>query len=586
MLPPRVFRTLLVLLGVSWFGVGLGLAQTPTASPSPAPSPLPLLDTTCDAPGDNAIPCYEALREDVKWVAAYLQAKREEAANKPAQDERLAKRIAALQSKNADLETPEGTLKQAQELLDLFFELKARKLEDKSAAAPLEQAFEKAAEPLARLNAAIHTSPPALVDAQVLADVRLAVTRLLGIAKGLQQAATTPAPNANGCTSEQSIWCFGLIGSGTQDRDARKDERRVTNPRIYLVEAYAAYKKLPKCNRDSACERARLDARRALLDALEPEGLRPFIVGFIKPAFLVAKAEKETKAEQALIVRFATRPSGGALSLGVIGQFGRSPVLDLLEKKPTDDFANTTTDVVQVQRDGSFTVRNQVNRNVVRKCPADKAGKPEEWNQCPIQGLAATTFQPTLQGAFIWDVGLRASCDFGRQKWTASAVGRVGQTVRITDFAAAKLKDAAGTDTKDEVFAAQLVGEDGDSNWYYEAGLQIQAFDTTLGNREARDLNVRRAVLTAEAGLRWDRRFRNNPALMAAPKIYGDQPQKRWYARFALDRLPVFSDGTATGSGKPDFSLSFAVDYEGKVGGLGLPSTTRIYVAGNLGFKL
>ena len=166
-----------------------------------------------------------------------------------------------------------------------------------------------------------------------------------------------------------------------------------------------------------------------------------------------------------------------------------------------------------------------------------------------------------------------------------SVVGRIGQVLRTTDFAATKLK-ATGQDAEEEVVAGQLVGEDGDSNWYYDVGAQFQIFDRTLGAREAGELGLRRSVLSLEVGYRWDRRFRNNAVLMKAPDTYGNSPQERWFFRFALDRVPVFVDGGKDGGGKPDVFLSFAVEHEGKRRALGLPSTTRVYVQGNLGFKL
>jgi hypothetical protein len=526
------------------------VVTTTSATPEkpPATGPLPLYSKACEPPTDVAA-CYDALREDVEWVATILQAKRDEDADKPAQDERLAKRVAALQSKGADLESPAGALTQARELLDMFFQLKTRKLKDEPVAKDLEAALERAQEPLAHLTQALHSAPP--FDAQVLADVRLAVTRLLGIAEGLQKQQDDP--RSNSCKQGSSIWCFGLIGSGTQARDTKKEERRVTNARIYLVDAYAAYKDLPHCaGTDASCTRAREDARRALLDALEPEGLRPFLVGFAKPSFVLKRAGDKTEADQALVVHFATRPSGGTPSLGVIGRFGIEPALDMIESSPDEAVSDET-----------------------------KGG---------VEPESAASFAPKLERAFVWDAGLRLSSEFGRDKWAASVLVRAGQTVRTQDFTAAKIKgkDANGKDQEEELFAAQLLGEQGDSNWYYEAGFQLQAFDTTLGAREARDLNVRRPVLTAEVGYRWDRRFRNNPAVKDEPNrpaVFGDQAHKRWYARFALDRLPVFLDSAKTG-GKADVFLTFAVQHEGKVGALGLPSTTRVYVTGNIGFKL
>lgn len=375
-----------------------------------------------------------------------------------------------------------------------------------------------------------------------------------------------------------------------QDRDAKKHERRVTNPGIYLVDAYAAYKNLPHCGDNAACTRAREDTRRTLLDALEREGLRPFLVGIAMPSFVLTRTGDKTKADQALVVHFATRPSGGNPSLGVIGRFGIEPALDMIKNTPEETFSDVSNSKVTVERDGSFTVASDATRKNLRRCPATLADKPQEWSQCPLVTSGVVSFSPRLERAFVWDAGLRLSTEFGRDRWAASVVTRAGQILRTQDFTADKLKtkDANGKDQEEELFAAQLLGEQGDSNWYYEAGVQIQAFDTTLGAREARDLNVRRPVLTAEVGYRWDRRFRNNPALKddpSQPAVFGNQPHKRWYARFALDRLPVFIDSAKT-NGRTDLFLTFAVQHEGKVGALGLPATTRVYVTGSLAFKL
>ena len=133
------------------------------------------------------------------------------------------------------------------------------------------------------------------------------------------------------------------------------------------------------------------------------------VAAILKPGFGFSKTKDEKTAAESLVVRFATRTSGSGFPVwfGLLGHFGIEPTLDLLKTEPAPDFSDKETSVVQVGRDGTFTVRTDLSRLTLRKCAADKAGKPSEWSECPLVDAEAAVHTPTLQRAFVWDMGGR-----------------------------------------------------------------------------------------------------------------------------------------------------------------------------------
>ena len=207
--------------------------------------------------------CFEALEADVRWVRAYLRQARPTRPTRWSVTSGWPIGSASFEEKGGSVETVEGAFTAARELLDLAFRLKAVAVQDKLTAALDE--ISKAAEPLERLKEALleHDSasqgegPATLSDKQVVADLRLATERILVAASRLQEE--EPPQGANSCNAAL-VWCFGIVGSGTQEQD--NGERRVTNARIYLVDAYAASKRL-QCFGDKECQPAEKNLRRS-----------------------------------------------------------------------------------------------------------------------------------------------------------------------------------------------------------------------------------------------------------------------------------------------------------------------------------
>jgi hypothetical protein len=184
------------------------------------------------------------------------------------------------------------------------------------------------------------------------------------------------------------------------------------------------------------------------------------------------------------------------------------------------------------------------------------------------KGSVEGPVEPLYSGGFVWDIG--ANLGFPVNYLAAGEITVFGRYGQGRPGPAEIRNEKAPTSE----IAIPVAADGGLTRDYWEAGVRAVLFRNELAARSAHLRGYLFPAASIHAGLRWDKRFSK-----ASPLTAFNSPERRAFFGFRINALRVFKD-VADRDGA--YELTFGVEREWALREGGLPSGTRIIVAGSI----
>jgi hypothetical protein len=185
----------------------------------------------------------------------------------------------------------------------------------------------------------------------------------------------------------------------------------------------------------------------------------------------------------------------------------------------------------------------------------------------PKDAPEGTPVAASYSSGLVWNVGLNLGLPLGRVM--------AGEMTLYTRYGQSEPGPGEIADEKGELAHIAVPSDAGAglARDFWDVGVKTVLFQSRLDQNLAHERGYLFPAASVHFGMRWDRRFARDPALAAFTS-----PERRLYFGFRINALHVFKDAT---DGSP-YELTFGVEREWALRKGGLPSGTRIVLAGSV----